>query len=153
MIDTLAPTAAVDAGTHVAVSLLGLPGPCWRCGQNTVPLVGVLLPTSRGQRFVEFSDVAARLAATVCPSDLATLGIGPIKIRRSRLRPAGYLANGCVHCDAILGEHPLREDLITFLAEGGSLRELVVATLGLPRRERVRTGGRAARPTPTRACR
>jgi len=96
----------------------------------------VLLPTSRGQRFVEFSDVAARVAAAVRPNDLATLGIGPIKIRRSRLRPEGYLANGCVHCDAIQGDFPPREDLATFLAEGGALRELVVATIALPRRRR-----------------
>lgn len=94
----------------------------------------MLLPTSRGQRFLEFSDVATRLAATVRPTDLAALGIGPIKIRRSRLRPEGYLAHGCVHCDAIHGDFPLREDLATFLAEGGSFRDLVVATLSLPRR-------------------
>ena len=133
MIDTLVRTRA-DAGTHVAVNLLGLPGPCWRCGRDTMPIVGVLLPTSRGQRFLEFSDVATRLAATVRPTDLAALGIGPIKIRRSRLLPEGYLANGCVHCDAIHGDFPLREDLATFLAEGGSFRDLVVATLSLPRR-------------------
>ena len=100
-----------------------------------MPIVGVIVPGGRGNRFIEFSDVAARLAATVRPEQLRELGIGQIKIRRSRVRPEGYLANGCVHCDAILGEHPLREDLSSFLAEGGELSELVVATLPLPRRD------------------
>ena len=100
-----------------------------------MPLVGVFAPRNGTNQFIEFSDVAARLAAAVPPEQLHELGIGQIKIRRSRVRPEGYLANGCVHCDAILGDHPLREDLAGFLAEGGELNELVVATLPLPRRD------------------
>ena len=99
-----------------------------------MPIVGVQIPPAGGSRFVAFSDVAARLAATLRAEHLSPLGIGRIKIRRSRLRPEGYLANGCIHCDAILGEQPLREDLSTFLAEGGALSELVVGTIRLPRR-------------------
>lgn len=99
-----------------------------------MPIVGVMVPDRNSSRFIEFSDVAPRLAVAVRPAQLEELGIGRIKIRRSRLRPDGYLANGCVHCDAILGEHPLREDLAAFLADGGELHELVVATLPLPRR-------------------
>ena len=118
----------------VPVTLLGLPGTCWRCGRPVLPLVGVLVPSPRGRRFIEFLDVAPRLAATVRPAQLASLGIGPIKVRRSRAHPDGYLANGCVHCDAILGDFPLREDLIAFEAEGGQMRELAVATLLLPAR-------------------
>ena len=118
----------------VPVTLLGLPGTCWRCGRPVLPLVGVFVPSPRGPRLIEFLDVAPRLAATVRPEQLASLGIGPIKVRRSRARPEGYLANGCVHCDAILGDFPLREDLISFQAEGGQLRELALATLLLPAR-------------------
>lgn len=118
----------------VAVSLVALPGRCWRCGERTMPLVGVFAPRNGTNQFIEFSEVAARLAVTVPAEQLAEHGIGRIKIRRSRVRPDGYLANGCAHCDAILGEHPLREDLNAFLAEGGELRELVVATIPLRRR-------------------
>ncbi len=96
--------------------------------------MGVTIPSGGASRFIEFSDVAARLAVTLSSSQLTELGIGRIKIRRSRVRPEGYLANGCVHCDAILGDHPLREDLSAFLAEGGELRELVLTTVALPRR-------------------
>lgn len=122
------------ASNFVAVSLLGLPGRCWRCAHRTLPIVGVTIPSGGASRFIEFSDVAARLAVTLSSSQLTELGIGRIKIRRSRVRPEGYLANGCVHCDAILGDHPLREDLSAFLAEGGELRELVLTTVALPRR-------------------
>ena len=118
----------------VAVSLVALPGRCWRCGERTMPLVGVFVPRNGTNQFIEFSDVAARLAVTVPAEQLAELGIGRIKIRRSRVRPDGYLANGCVQCDAILGDHPLREDLNAFLSEGGDLHELVLATVPLRRR-------------------
>ena len=101
-----------------------------------MPLVGVFVPRTRRNQFIEFSDVAARLTITVSAEQLAELGIGRIKIRRSRVRPDGYLANGCLHCDAILGEHPLREDLNAFLAEGGTLGELVAGTIPLHRRHR-----------------
>lgn len=99
-----------------------------------MPIVGVFVPNESTSRFIEFSDVAARLAATLRPDQLKELGIWRIKIRRSRVRPDGYLANGCVHCDAIVGEQSLREDLNAFLSEGGELRELVIATISLPRR-------------------
>ena len=124
---TYAPSAS-----KVPVTLLALPGDCWRCGQPVLPLVGVFVLSRRGRRFIEFLDVAPRLAATVRPEQLASLGIGPIKIRRSRALPEGYLANGCLNCDAILGDFPLREDLVAYQAEGGRLRELAVATLLLP---------------------
>jgi hypothetical protein len=118
----------------VAVTLLALPGDCWRCGRPVLPLAGVLVPSRRGTRFIEFSSVGPRLAATVSAEQLASLGVGRIKMRRSRVRPEGYLANGCVHCDAILGDFPLREDLVAFQSEGGDLSELALTTLLLPRR-------------------
>ncbi|HEX8084529.1 MAG TPA: hypothetical protein VF529_09585 [Solirubrobacteraceae bacterium] len=95
----------------------------------------MLVPVSGGGvRFIEFADVAARLREAVPGSRLRALGIGQIRRRTTRLRPDGYLANACVHCDAVLGEHALREDLAAFLAEGGRLRELSIGQLLLPRR-------------------
>ncbi len=121
--------------TLLPVHLLALPGDCWRCGGDVLPIVGVLVPSRHGGvRFLEFASVAERLRATVPAARLRRLGIGAIRRRSTRRRPDGYLANACVHCDAVLGQHPLREDLATFLAEGGALRELAVAQLLLPRR-------------------
>ncbi len=120
--------------SRVPVTLLALPGTCWRCGRAVLPIVGVFVPSPRGRRFIEFLDVAPRLAATVSPQQLASLGVGQIKIRRSRARLDGYLANGCVHCDAILGDFPLREDLATFRSQGGRLSELAIGALVMPAR-------------------
>jgi hypothetical protein len=121
----------------VPVHLLALPDTCWRCSRPVLPLVGVLVPAPRGGvRFLEFSDVADRLRTAVPAARLRALGIGSIRRRTTRRRPEGYLANACVHCDVVLGEHPLREDLAAFLAEGGTLRELSVGQLLLPQRAR-----------------
>lgn len=124
------------AQDSVAVSLVVIPGACWRCHHDVWPVAGVFVADGSHRRWLEFRSVAARLATAVTPEQLAALGIGPIKVRASRARPQGYLANGCLHCDAILGNHPLREDLVTFLAEDGGLNELIVVTLILPRRNR-----------------
>lgn len=118
----------------VPVHLLALPGRCWRCDREVLPVVGVLVPNARGVRFIEIAAVAERLIAVVPADRLRALGIGPIRRRTTRLRREGYLANACVRCDAVLGEHPLREDLATFLAEGGRLRELSIGQLLVPRR-------------------
>jgi hypothetical protein len=118
---------AAPPTSRVPVTLLALPGTCWRCGRRVLPIVGVFVPSPDGRRFIEFLDVAPRLAATISTDQLNALGVGAIKIRRSRARPDGYLANGCVYCDAILGDFPLREDLATFraepLREGGASRQ------------------------------
>ncbi len=96
----------------------------------------VLVPAARGgTRFIEFATVAHRLRSVVPPRRLRALGIGAIRRRSTRRRPDGYLADACVHCDAVLGEHPLCEDLTTFLAEGGHLGELAIGRLLLSRRQ------------------
>ena len=129
------PGSATPNPCVVAVHLLELPDTCWRCARPVLPLVGVLVPGPGGSaRFMAFSDVAERLQATVPVARLRAIGIGRIRRRTTRRRPDGYVANACLHCDAVLGDHPLREDLATFLAEGGTLRELSVGDLLLPRR-------------------
>ena len=42
------------------------------------------------------------------------------------------LMNTCQHCGTVLGNWPLHEALTEFLAEGGSLDELVHVPSGLP---------------------
>ena len=113
---------------RVSVGVLVLPGRCWRCRQVTYPIVGVLGP---GGAFRPFAEVAEQLAATLPESTLREIGTGPIQQRRSRV--GSYLSNGCVHCDAIQGEFPLREDLAAFRAEGGTLADLLVGEVCLPR--------------------
>lgn len=127
--------APTPRATRIPVQVLAIPGRCWRCGEVTWPIVGVFVPSENGgRRFLEFWQVAERLAAVVPLDQLRELGIGEIKHRRSRVRPDGYLSNGCVHCDAIQGNFPLREDLAEFQGAGGHLHELIIGTLFLPRR-------------------
>jgi hypothetical protein len=114
----------------LSVELLCLPTRCYRCGVTAWPVVGVLVPGAQRGRFIAFDRVADALARVPSPL-LAELGVGAIKRRRSRARPAGYLANGCVNCDAILGGFPLQEDLDAFLAEGGRLSALSIGRIEL----------------------
>lgn len=131
---TLQAVSSTD-GSEIPVDILALPGACWKCRGGTLPIVGVFVPDEiDGRRFLDFAEVAHRLAAVVPEAQLRALGIGPIKLRRSRTVPEGYLSNGCVHCDAIQGNFPLHEDLAAFQSGGGELHELIVATLYLPRR-------------------
>ncbi|MGH9066914.1 MAG: hypothetical protein ACRD0J_05430 [Acidimicrobiales bacterium] len=83
--------------------------------------------------WVGFEEAGEALAALVDPAALATEGIGPIEHRRSRMRPEGYFANGCLACDAVQGNFPLFEELAEYQTEGGCLDELpVVAVVDLP---------------------
>lgn len=114
------------------VAAIVIPEACYRCDTVTRAIVGVLVERAdRRPYFVEFGQVADAIAATIPRAALRDLDIGPIKLRRSRLRGT-YMSNGCVGCDAILGSFPLRESLLDFLAEGGQLHELIAARWVLP---------------------
>lgn len=73
-------------------------------------------------------------------AQLAHWGVGPVKERRSRYRPEGYLSNGCIDCDAIQGWFPLHEDLVEFLSEGGTYEQLIVGRWQLIDHESRRPG-------------
>jgi hypothetical protein len=119
------------AGGTVPAAVLALPERCYRCGTITRSIVGFLVPsdlTDDPDGFLDFEGLAAAFARSVTAEQLARWGVGPIKLRRSRYRPEGYLSNGCISCDAIQGWFPLHEDLMEFLAEGGTYGELVIGS-------------------------
>lgn len=112
-------------------AVLAVPERCYRCGVVTRSIVGFLVTydlTDDADGFVDFEVLAAPFARSVSAGQLARCGVGPIKMRRSRYRPEGYLSNGCINCDAIQGWFPLHEDLMEFLSEGGTYEELTIAT-------------------------
>ncbi len=114
----------------MSAAVLALPERCYRCGVMTRSIVGFLVPPELSddpEGFVDFEILAPLLVRHVTPEQLRQCGVGPIKTRRSRYRPEGYLSNGCISCDAIQGWFPLHEDLMEFLAEGGTCKELVIA--------------------------
>ncbi|MDQ4126281.1 MAG: hypothetical protein M3134_11900 [Actinomycetota bacterium] len=120
----------------VSVDVLVLPEPCYRCGTITRSIVGFLIPpdlTEHPDGFVDFEVLAPLLVQAVTAAQLARWGVGPLKIRRSRYRPEGYLSNGCISCDAIQGSFPLHEDLMEFLSEGGRFEELIIGRWGVRR--------------------
>lgn len=130
------PTSTPRETDIVSATVLVIPERCYRCGAVTRSVVGFLVPPDLAEDpngFVEFEDLAHVFASRVTAAELARSGIGPIKVRRSRLRPEGYLSNGCIGCDAIQGAFPLHEALMEFLAEGGEHRDLIVGRCSLPR--------------------
>jgi hypothetical protein len=114
---------------RVDAAVLVLPERCYRCGAFTTSIVGFLVPghyTDDPDGFVDFELLAPLFTRRVTATQLARCGVGPIKMRRSRYRPEGYLSNGCIGCDAIQGWFPLHEDLMEFLSEGGTYDELTI---------------------------
>ena len=116
----------------VSVDVVILPEPCYRCGAITRSIVGFLAPPALSEHpdgFVDFEVLAPLLLHEVSAAQLARWRVGPIKMRRSRYRPEGYLSNGCISCDAIQGWFPLHEGLLEFLAEGGDYGDLLMGHL------------------------
>ena len=114
----------------VDVAVLALPERCYRCAVLTRSIVGFLVPpemTDDPDGFIDFEMLAPLFVRRITARQLRHCGVGPIKTRRSRYRPEGYLSNGCISCGAIQGWFPLHEDLMEFLAEGGTYQELVIA--------------------------
>ena len=118
----------------VDAAVIALPKHCYRCGCRIMAVVGALVGPPRAQLSFVFVDViAADLIEQLDTRDLAPLCVGPIRTRRSRMRPEGYLANACIYCDAIQGSAPLLDELIEFEAEGGDIAVLpIVAIVSLP---------------------
>ncbi len=116
---------------HVAV----LPGLCWRCGAKVRPIVGMVTcrpDDAAACGFVPFDECAEFLMASLSPTFLASLDIGAIRPRTSRMG-GRYLSNGCSECDAIQGTFPLEERLNEYTFGGGLLAWLPrIARLDLP---------------------
>ena len=89
-------------------------------------VVGVLL---EGRAFVPFDEVAQELAAALDPRTLAARRIGPIAHRDSPGVEGGYVSNGCVDCDALLGRFALEDLVREHLAGGGTYGQL---DIGIP---------------------
>jgi len=103
--------------------LLGLPTVCWRCRRWTTALVGIV-----PAEFVDLNHLVTCEAEPVLGVAAAALADGPrraawvgaVKPRYSRTARCQYLSNGCVWCDALLGNFFLyTEGVRLVLAEQG----------------------------------
>lgn len=97
-------------------------------------IVGALVDVpGGGERFLALADIDAALARVVEPEQLAVYGIGQLRHRDSPGITGGYIANGCVHCDALLGRFALEDILAEKRAAGVPLTALAIGiTVELP---------------------
>jgi hypothetical protein len=72
-------------------------------------------------------------AAAALPAEaVSRMAVGLIKLRFSRTRNGEYLSNGCVHCDALLGDFYLyHETLPEVLALEGFGGLVTIATVDI----------------------
>jgi hypothetical protein len=86
---------------------------CWRCKKLTGVIIGLSVSNSLGVGlcYIPFSydDAKDLIAGHANLNKLASLGIGTVKPRYSKTMGAYYLSNGCVHCDAIMGDFFLHD--------------------------------------------
>ncbi|MEV7217643.1 hypothetical protein AB0O31_31690 [Kitasatospora cineracea] len=126
-------TVPPGSATTVALRVLGMTRECWKCGKDTLCLVGLYparpargyggLHTTDGEAAME---LAVRLVQSNGRPDLAAL----VTSRYSRVMRERQLANGCQHCDALQGNHPVHEEAFArVVAAGGAdgLDTLMVA--------------------------
>jgi hypothetical protein len=105
---------------------------CWQCRTKVRGVVGVLIDpahTRDGSGFLAFDDVAELLGERVDPRALARRGIGALRHRDSPGVAGGYLANGCIECDALIGRFQLEDLLHEHLQTGGTYAQL---DIGIP---------------------
>jgi hypothetical protein len=103
--------------TSVSVGLVGVTEHCYRCGKQGVAIAGVIVAPVvvravlgvEDDLFLDFEPVGEALREALDPGWLKQHFIGPLKVRSSRQQPEGYMSNGCIWCDTIIGAYPLRE--------------------------------------------
>jgi hypothetical protein len=104
--------------------VLAITDRCWSCRGKVRGVVGVLVDMSAGRRFVPFADIAEELVSSADPRVLAARGIGPLRHRDSPGFEGGYIANGCVQCDALIGRLFLDDMLDEHIRNGGTYAQL-----------------------------
>jgi hypothetical protein len=104
--------------------VLAITDRCWNCRAKVRGVVGVLVDTAAGPSFVSFTEVAEALADATDPRTLAARGIGALRHRDSPGIQGGYVSNGCVECDELVGRILLDDLLDEHLRNGGTYAQL-----------------------------
>jgi hypothetical protein len=116
----------------VRARLAAITDRCWQCRTKVRGIVGVLVDPAKtpdGTGFLPFDDVAEMLADRLDPRALAGRRIGRVSHRESPGVAGGYLANGCIECDALIGRFQLEDLLHEHLQAGGTYGQL---DIGVP---------------------
>ncbi len=131
-----------DARHPVGARLLTVEDRCWQCRSKVRAIVGVVVDpslTTDRHGFLPFEAVGPQLAAALDPRALAARRIGDLRHRESPGVPGGYLSNGCIECDALIGRFHLEDLLHEHLVGGGTYSQLDIGVplelpLGVPNR-------------------
>jgi hypothetical protein len=105
---------------------------CWQCRTKVRGVVGILVDPGRtpdGSGFLAFDDVAEMLVEYVDPRALTRRGIGALRHRDSPGVAGGYVSNGCIECDALIGRFQLQDLVHEHLQAGGTYAQL---DIGVP---------------------
>ena len=122
-----------DAGEPVVrARVAAITDRCWQCRTKVRGIVGVLVDPARtpdSTGFLPFDDVSEMLADRLDPRALGGRRIGRVAHRESPGVAGGYLANGCIECDALIGRFQLEDLLHEHLHAGGTYAQL---DIGVP---------------------
>ena len=102
---------------------------CWQCRTKVRAVVGVLVDPAHspdGSGFLPLEAVADHLVESIDPRVLSGRRIGSIRHRESPGVQGGYMANGCIDCDALIGRFAIEDALTEHLATGGTYAQLDV---------------------------
>jgi hypothetical protein len=129
-------------GSPVPARLLTVEDRCWQCRSKVRAIVGVLVDaqlTTDRNGFLPFDAVGRQLAVALDHRTLAARRIGELKHRESPGVPGGYLFNGCIECDALIGRFHLEDLLHEHLTDGKTYSQLDIGVpvelpLGVPAR-------------------
>jgi hypothetical protein len=114
----------LSGATSTRARVLAITDRCWKCRAKVRGVVGVLVDTSAGLNFVSFTEVAEMLAHRSDARTLAARGIGALRHRDSPGIQGGYVSNGCVECDELVGRILLDDLLDEHLRNGGTYAQL-----------------------------
>jgi len=100
---------------------------CWCCRQKVRAIVGVLVDaehTADRSGFIPLEQIDEALLRLLDRTTLARRGIGELRHRDSPGVEGGYIANGCIECDALIGRFHLEDLLTEHRNAGGSSGQL-----------------------------
>lgn len=129
-------TVAAGCAATVAVRVLALDRPCWKCGETTTCVVASHphrpAPTDSFPRMV---DETSRVWVKGLLKEAGLIRIAEsIKPRWSSTVGGRYLSSGCLHCDALQGDFPVEEEASDLFGEQGleAFSTLLVAEVPTP---------------------
>jgi hypothetical protein len=118
------PPSLLNGTSSARARVLAINDRCWKCRAKVRGVVGVLIDTPSGPSFVSFTEVAEALAGVTDARTLAARGIGALRHRDSPGVQGGYISNGCLDCDELVGRILLEDLLDEHLRNGGTYAQL-----------------------------